>query len=459
MLLFALLFSASPSEAGLAERVFTGRLGNGLEVILLENHRAPLATFQVWYRVGSRYEPWGKAGLSHLLEHMMFKGTTQVPADQFTRRVQELGGEYNAFTSKDFTGYFEKLGAADIQVAVDLEADRMHNLVLREEDFRTERMVVMEERRLRTETDPKADLREQMEATAFISQPYHWPVIGWSEDLARITLEDLTRHYRTYYVPSNAFVVAVGDFDSKTLYAQIEKAFGSIPAGEVPPFAGYKDPPQSGERVVTVEREAQLPYLLLGWHAPNGRDPDVYALEVLAAILSSGKSSRLHDALTRKNAVALEPDASYSFLSLDSDLFLIGAELLPGKTAEDGIAAAREVLDALAREPVGERELEKAKNQLEAAFIFQQDSIFSQAMLLALYEISGDWRGLDEYVPSIRKVTAEDVRRVAEKTFGVARRTTGILKPVGPPSGGGPGGGGTPPGPIHGPGIPGGPVR
>lgn len=459
LLVSILLFlSGARAEAALADRVFTGRLDNGLKVILLENHRAPLATFQIWYRVGSRYEPWGKAGLSHLLEHMMFKGTTDVPADQFTTRIQKLGGEYNAFTGKDFTAYFEKMGAADIGVAVELEADRMHNLVLREEDFRTERMVVMEERRLRTETDPKAELHEQTTAAAFLAQPYHWPVIGWADNIERISLEDLTRHYRTYYVPSNAFVVAVGDFNSKALFETIKKAFGGIPAGAAPPFTQYVDPPQSGGRLVTLAREAQLPYVIMGWHAPNYGDPDAYPLEVLSAILSSGKTSRLYEALSRKDAVALEPDASYSFLSLDPDLFLVDAEMLPGKTPEEAIGKVEEVLKKVAAEPVSDHELEKAKNQLESSFVYQQDSIFSQAMLLAVYEISGDWRRIDEYVPSIRKVTAEDVKRAAGRVFGEDRRTTGILKPLGPPGGGEEG---RRPGPVRGPvpGLPGGPIR
>ena len=195
LLFFFLL--ASFAEAGLKDQVVETTLANGLKVILLENHKAPLITFQVWYRVGSRNEEWGKTGLSHMLEHMMFKGTAKVGPEEFSRIIQENGGNDNAFTSDDFTAYFENLSADRVQVSIDLESDRMQNLVLREEDFRTERMVVMEERRLRTNDNPQAFLLEQVEAAAFQVSPYHWPTIGWMEDIVRFTLDDLKNYYRT----------------------------------------------------------------------------------------------------------------------------------------------------------------------------------------------------------------------------------------------------------------------
>jgi len=235
--LFALLsvfFFITASEAGLRDQVFETTLPNGLKVILLENPKAPLVTFQIWYRVGSRNEECGKTGLSHVLEHMMFKGTEKVSAEEFLRAIQENGGNFNAFTSYDYTGYFENLSSDRIQVAIDLESDRMQNLILRQEDFRTERMVVVEERRLRTEDNPQAFLLEQMMATAFQIHPYRWPIIGWMEDLSRLTLEDLKSYYRTYYNPVNAFLVVVGDFKKDELLPKIEKAFGSYARGWSP---------------------------------------------------------------------------------------------------------------------------------------------------------------------------------------------------------------------------------
>jgi len=233
LLCFFLLFIPN-ARAGLKEHIFEAVLPNGLKVILLENHKAPLVTIQVWYRVGSRNEEWGKTGLSHMLEHMMFKGTKRIGPEDFSRIVQENGGNDNAFTTRDFTAYFENLSSDRIQISIDLESDRMQNLLLREEDFRTERMVVMEERRLRTEDNPQANLLEQLEATAFQIHPYHWPTVGWMEDIARFTLEDLKAYYRTYYNPVNAFLVVVGDFKKEELLPKIEKAFGSYLKG-VPP--------------------------------------------------------------------------------------------------------------------------------------------------------------------------------------------------------------------------------
>jgi zinc protease len=433
--LFIFLLFTSLSEAGLREQVFETTLPNGLKVILLENHKAPVITFQVWYRVGSRNEEWGKTGLSHMLEHMMFKGTEKVGPEEFSRIIQENGGNDNAFTSRDYTAYFENLSADRVQVAIDLESDRMRNLMLREEDFRTERMVVMEERRLRTEDNPQAYVQQQMEATAFQMQPYHWPIIGWMEDIARFTLEDLKSYYRTYYNPVNAFLVVVGDFRKENLLPKIEKAFGSYPKSIAPDQKKDIDPSQRGERRIFVKREAQLPFLLMGYHVPNLREPDSYVLEVIATILSGGKSSRFYQSLVREKRLVLSADADHSLLSRDPSLFYLSADLLPGKDVAEVEKALDQELERFQKEPVGERELQKAKNQLEASFIFSQDSIFYQAMLLAQHEIALDWRTIDDYLSSIRKVSPEDIQRVAKEYLIPDNRTVGILIPLPPKEG------------------------
>jgi zinc protease len=430
--LFVCSLFVPPSEAGLKDQVFETLLPNGLKVILLENPKAPLITFQVWYRVGSRNEAWGKTGLSHVLEHMMFKGTEKVGPEEFSRIIQENGGNLNAFTSYDNTAYFENLSSDRIQVAIDLESDRMQNLILRQEDFQTERMVVVEERRLRTEDNPQAFLLEQMMATAFQIQPYHWPIIGWMEDLSRLTLEDLKSYYRTYYNPVNAFLVVVGDFKKDELLPKIEKAFGSYARGVVPDQDKVKDPPQVGERRISVKKEAQLPFLVMGYHVPNLRDPDSYVLEVIATILSGGKSSRFYQSLVREKRLVLSADADHSLLSRDPSLFYISADLLPGKEVAEVEKALDQELERLQKEPVGEKELEKAKNQLEATFIYGQDSLYYQAMLLAQHEISLDWRAIDNYLSSIRKVSAEDIQRVAKRYLVPDNRTIGILVPQPP---------------------------
>jgi zinc protease len=434
LLLFFIPF-VSISEAGLKENVFETVLPNGLKVILLENHKAPLVTFQVWYRVGSRNEAWGKTGLSHMLEHMMFKGTERVGPEEFSRTIQENGGNDNAFTSYDYTAYFENLNADRIQVAIDLEVDRMQNLLLREQDFRTERMVVMEERRLRTEDNPQAVLIEQVMATAFQIQPYRWPIIGWMEDLARLTLDDLKEYYRTYYNPANAFLVAAGDFKKEELLPKIEKAFGSYPKGVAPAQEKHIDPPQIGERRIFVKKEAQLPFLVMGYHVPNIREPDSYVLEVIATILSGGKSSRLYQSLVREKRLVLSVDADQSLTSRDPSLFTLSADLLPGKEVAQVEKALDQEVERLQKEPVGKQELEKAVNQLEASFIFAQDSLFYQAMLLARYEIALSWKTIDDYLPSIRKVSPEDIQRVAKKYLIPDNRTVGILIPLPPKEG------------------------
>jgi zinc protease len=433
-LLFPVFF-LSISHAGLKERAWETALPNGLKVILLEDHKAPLVTFQVWYRVGSRNEEWGRTGLSHMLEHMMFKGTPTVGPEEFSRIIQENGGDDNAFTSRDFTGYFENLAADRIQVAIDLEADRMQNLRLREEDFKTERMVVMEERRLRTDDNPQAYLGEQVEATAYQVHPYHWPTVGWMEDIARFTLDDLKKYHRTYYIPANAFLVAVGDFQKEEVLGKIQKAFGTIPAGSPPDQKKDPEPPQSGERRIYVKREAHLPFIMMGYHVPNLRETDGYVLEVIAAILSEGKSSRLYQSLIQQKRIALDADAENSLHSRDPGLFFLTATPLPGQDAAAVEKALEAEVELLQKEPVSPREMEKAKNQIEAGFVYGQDSLFYQAMLLAQNEIALSWKAIDDYIPAIRKVTPEDIRRVARKYLTPDNRIVGILIPLPPQKG------------------------
>ena len=410
-------------------------LPNGLKVLLLENHKAPVVTFQVWYRVGSRNEAWRKTGLSHMLEHMMFKGTAKVGPEEFSRLVQANGGQDNAFTSKDFTAYFTNISIERLQVPLELESDRMSNLRLRAEDFQTERMVVMEERRLRTEDNPQAYLIEQVEAAAFQIQPYHWPVIGWMEDIRGFTIEDLKAYYNLYYNPANAFLVVVGDFKKEEVLSRIEKAFGPIPKGAAPDQARDREEPQAGERRVLVKKEAQLAYLTMGHHVPNIDDPDAYVLEVIGSILSEGASSRLQRKLVREKRIALSVDCDYSLVSRDPSLFTVSAGLLPDKNVAEVEGILDEELERLRKETVTEEELLKAKNQLEAAFVYSQDSLFFQAMVLAEYEIVSGWRKINDYLTSIGRVSQADIMRVAKKYLIKDNRTVGILEPIPPKEG------------------------
>ena len=429
------LSGAGTSEAGIAERVQETTLPNGLKVIFLENHKAPVVTFQVWYRVGSRNESWGKTGLSHMLEHMMFKGTDKVGPEEFSRIIQENGGNDNAFTSSDCTAYYTNISADRVNIPLELEADRIQNLVLREKDFLTERMVVMEERRLRTEDNPQAFLYEQVEAAAYQIQPYHWPTIGWMEDIERFTLEDIKRHYTKYYNPANAFIVVVGDVRKETLFPMIEKAFGAIGKGRTPDQDRDAEQPQKGERRVTVKREAQTPSLVVGYHVPNVHGPDGYVLEVIEGILSGGKSSRLYRRFVRDKQLVVDIDASNSLLSRDPGLFYISASIRPGKDIAQIETLIDREIERLGKEPVGDDELQKVKNQLEASFLYSQDSPFRQAMMLAQYEIASGWRDIDGYVPAIRKVSPDDIMRVAKQYLVPDNRTVGVLVPIPPKAG------------------------
>jgi zinc protease len=438
-LLFALFVQPLSAQTFFKDRVQEAVLPNGLKVIMLEMEKAPVVTFQVWYRVGSRNESWGKTGLAHLLEHMMFKGTKTTGPEQFSRIIQENGGNDNAFTSHDYTGYFTNISADRVDIPLALEADRMANLLIREEDFVTERMVVIEERRLRTEDNPQAYLGEQLEAAAFQVQPYHWPIIGWMDDLKALTLTDAKAYYKRFYTPANAFIVVVGAFKKAKLLPLIEKAFGGIPKGKALERRSFSEQPQAGERRVIVKKEANQPAIVMGYHVPKAPDPDSYILEVVEALLSSGKSSRLYRNLVRGKRICLSADASNSFLSVDPDLFYLSAEPLPGISIEEVEKALDDEVRKLQTERVEAKELERVINSMEASFIYGQDSLFSQAMLLARYEITAGWQAADHYLPLVRRVTPDEIRRVAAKYLQPDNRTVGILIPLPPKEGQEPG--------------------
>jgi zinc protease len=415
---------------GQAMNVTEKVLPNGLKVLLREEHKAPVVTFQIWYKVGSRNERLGKTGVSHVLEHMMFKGTKKNGPKTFSQTVQRNGGNDNAFTSKDYTAYFENFASDRIGISLDLESDRMQNLLLDPKDALSERDVVKEERRMRTDDDPVNTMVEQMMSVAFSAHPYQWPVIGWMEDLSSITRDDLSNHYRTYYTPNNATIVVVGDFDTKTLLPSIEKYFGAIPRGPSVPAVTAVEPKHLGERRVIVKKQAELPAVFAGYNVPTLKHHDTYALEVLQGVLSSGKSSRVYKSLVYEKQLALYAGGDYDNISADPNLFSVYAGVMPGKTTEEVEKALYAELEKLKSEPITDEELQKAKNQIEASFIMGQDSIFYQAMLLGQFETVANWKLLETYVENIRAVTKEDVMRVAKEYFIEDSRTVGILIPL-----------------------------
>jgi zinc protease len=405
-------------------------LDNGLKILLLEDHKSPAVTFQVWYRVGSRNEKDGKSGLSHFLEHMMFKGTPEVKPEEYSRLIAKNGGRSNAFTSSDMTVYFAIMSREKIGIEIELEADRMANALLGDTYFEPEKKVIQEERRLRTDDNPASALGEMASAAAYLVHPYRRPVVGWMDDIQNLTRQDLVDYYKLYYAPNNAFVVVTGDFSTAEILSKIKAAFEKIPRGAEPPKVRAEEPPQRGERRVILKKEAELPFIVMFYHAPNLKSPDSYALDVLSVVLAGGRSSRLYHPLVYQKRIVRSIDADYGSVSIDPTGFSVTAQLMPGK---EPAAIEREidnVLQKVKAELISERELQKAKNQIEAAFVFAQDSIFGQAMKIGYYEIAGGWRQMDSYLDGIRKVTREDVRRVAKQYLDRDRRSVGVLIPT-----------------------------
>ena len=405
-------------------------LDNGLKVLLLEDHKSPAVTFQVWYRVGGRNEKDGKSGLAHFLEHMMFKGTPSTGPEEYSRIIAKNGGRSNAFTSSDMTVYFATMSREKIGIELDLEADRMANALLGEQYFEPEKKVIQEERRLRTDDNPGSALSEVTGAVAFMVHPYRRPVVGWMEDIEKLTRQDLVDFYKLYYAPNNAFVVVVGDFSTDEILPKIRNAFGKIARDADAPKVSVQEPEQQGERRVILKKEAELPFLLMFYHAPNLQSADSFALDVISVVLAGGRSARLYHELVYEKRMVRGVDADYSRVSVDPMGFSITAQLLPGIQPANVEREIYGSLEKIKSELITERELQKAKNQIEAAFIFDQDSIFGQAMKLGYYEITGGWRQLDTYLDGIRKVTREDIRRVARQYLDGDRRTVGTLIPT-----------------------------
>ena len=437
-LLAAAIFAAAPAPvtaSGHSGEVLEATLDNGLRVLVLEDRRSPIVSVQVWYRVGSRNERPGATGLAHFLEHMMFKGTPTRGKGEFARLVERNGGQDNAFTAQDMTSYFVNIAADKLDLVLRLEADRMRHLLLDPKEIDSERQVVMEERRTRTEDDADGPLSEELSAIAFKAHPYRWPIIGWMEEINRINPPELRAFYDTYYVPNNAILAVVGDVQTPAVLARIREVFGGIPRGPAPPAVTAVEPPQIGERRVIVRKAgAQLPIVSIAYHVPNHASPDAPALELLSTILSEGRASRLYRKLVYEKRMALGAGGDYSYASVDPNLFWFYATPLPGHTVEALERALLDEIEVLKSEPVPDEELARAKNQIEASFVWRQDSVHSRASGLVRFEMLGSWRLLDRFVPMIRAVTAADIQRVARAYFPSDRKNVGVLLPAEPPA-------------------------
>jgi len=409
-------------------------LDNGMKVIVKEDHRAPVVVSQVWYKIGSSYEYQGNTGISHVLEHMMFKGTRDVPAGEFSRIISANGGEENAFTGRDYTAYFETLSADRLEVALKLEADRMRNLVLDPVEVAKETEVVKEERRLRTEDKPTGLLYEQFNAVAWRASPYQNPVIGWMNDLDNLKLEDLADWYRRWYSPGNAILVVAGDVQPQQVKALADKYFAPIPQVQLDPPKPFVEPAQYGETRVTVAVPAKQPYLMMGYKTPiigsADEDWEPYALTVLAAILDGGSSARLSRELVREQAIAASAGAGYDAYSRLPGQFVLDGTPTAGNDLAQIEAALRGQIKRLQDEPVSQAELDRVIAQAVAQKVYQKDSLFYQAMELGMLETIGlDWRLAGQELDKLKAVTAAQVQAMARKYLVDDNLTVAVLKP------------------------------
>ncbi|UCB56375.1 MAG: insulinase family protein [Thiotrichales bacterium] len=405
-----------------------------MKVIVQENRRAPVVVTQVWYKVGGSYERDGITGVSHVLEHMMFKGTEEVPAGKFSEIIAAHGGKENAFTSKDYTAYFQRISNDHLELCLELEADRMKNLLLEEDEFLKEIEVVKEERRLRTDDKPTALTYERFNATAFVNNPYRKPIIGWMEDLDTMEIDDLREWYQAWYAPNNATLVVVGDVRAAEVFSLAKKHFGPLRPADVPTLKPRREVEQHGIKRVAVKAPARVPYLVMGYKVPvlktAEQKDDVYALELLSGLLDGGNSSRFSKNLIRGSQIATSVGSSYSLYSLHDSLFTISAIPSNGASIDQLETAIIGQIKALQQEPPSQQELDRVKAQVVAASVFEQDSSFYQAMKIGIMETVGlGWETKDEYVERINAVTAEEVQQVARKYFVEDQLTVAELVP------------------------------
>ncbi|MBC2729397.1 MAG: insulinase family protein [Thiobacillus sp.] len=428
-MLLALLMVGSAQAA-----VTDVTLDNGMRVIVQEDHRAPVMVSQVWYRAGSMDEFNGTTGVAHVLEHMMFRGTNTVPPGEFSKRIAAAGGRENAFTNRDHTAYFQQMQKDRLELAMQLESDRMANLVIRDDLFAKEMQVVMEERRLRTDDQPQSVVYERLMATAYQESPYRRPVIGWMDDLQHMTAQEARDWYARWYVPNNATLVVAGDVKSDDVIAMAKRYFGVIPARVLPVRKPQDEPAQIGEKRVVVKVPAKVPYLLMAWHAPIlkdwEKDTAPYALQILAGVLSGNDSARLQKSLVKTQQIAVSTSAGYDAVSRGPGMFMIDATPAPGKTADELEKAIRGQVERIQRDGVSEAELARVKAQVIAADVYQRDSLFYQAMQLGEYVTAGlPPEALAHRVDKLRAVSAGEVQAAAKQWLQDDQLSVGILDP------------------------------
>ncbi|MGJ7614774.1 MULTISPECIES: M16 family metallopeptidase [unclassified Variovorax] len=432
--------SKPPSAAAAAApgpQQFT--LANGMTLIVQPDRRSPTAVQMVWVRVGSMDEVDGTSGVAHALEHMMFKGTKDIKPGEFSRRVAALGGQENAFTTRDYTGYYQQIPVGSLEQVMKLESDRFANNQWPDDEFKREIEVVKEERRLRTEDQPRALLGEQQNAATFIASPYHRPVVGWMSDLDAMTPEDVRDFHRRWYVPANAVLVVAGDVDVAQVRAMADRYYGRIPARAVPARKPRVEPVQRGIRRIEFKAPAEQAYVSLAFRAPqlagiDDANSDAWALVVLSAVLDGYSGARLDRALTQGPDRVADSAGAYSgFVGRGPQLFVLDGVPAAGKSAEVVEAALRAQVARIAKEGVGEAELARVKTQWVASETYKRDSVMAQAR-----ELGSNWvQGLpldasERIVARLQAVTPAQVQAVAAKYFGDDQLTVATLRPLPP---------------------------
>lgn len=393
-------------------------LDNGLRVIVKEDHRAPVVVSQVWYKAGSMDEFNGTTGVAHVLEHMMFKGTSNVPDGQFSKRISAAGGRENAFTSRDVTVYFQTLPKDKLALAIGLEADRMNNLQLKDESFAKEIQVVMEERRMRTEDNPQSIVYEQLMSTVYQAHPYRRPVIGWMNDLDNMQPQDARDWYQRWYAPNNATLVVAGDVKPDEVLALAKKEFGVLGKKTLPSRRPQIEPLQRGEKRLNVKAPAKQPYLLMAWQAPALTDVEKdtlpWAMQILAGVLDGNESARLKKSLVKERRIAVEAGASYDGLNRGAGLFMLDATPAEGKKLAEVEQALKTEIRRIQQDGVSSEELNRVKAQVIAGDVYQRDSVFYQAMQLGELAILGlPLDTLEKRLAKLQAVTSEQVKEAA----------------------------------------------
>ncbi len=430
--------STLSQQKGLMAGVNVTTLDNGLTIVTQETHAAPVVTFWIWYRVGSRNEVSGITGISHWVEHMLFKGTEKLRTGDIHRIVSQNGGTLNGFTWLDFTTYFETLPSDRYELSLQMESDRMVNARFDPDDVASERSVIISERE-GGENSPMSWLDEEVRAAAYKVHPYHHDTIGWKSDLRAITRDDLYNYYRTYYAPNNAFIVAVGDFDTATLLKQVNEYFGNIPHGPEPPPVRGTEPEQEGERRVIVERPGQAAYWMAAYHACAASDPDAAALTILESVLSGasavgmgggasfGRSARIYKGLV-DTQLAVSAGCGFSF-NRDPGLFSFSAMARDGVSLTQIEQAMDAVIAEVANNPVSEEELKRAIKQTKAQFVYSAESVTNAGYWLGIFGIVSNFDALAHYLSDLEGVTVADVQRVAHKYLRHTNRTVGEFHP------------------------------